>query len=92
MVRRVLFLAVVLGCAQWGCQSDAAAICEMLKACNLLPTDPDDPKKSLTEAHCESQVDNELGSGSRDKCADCVDSHACGEIRDACRSVCNPPY
>lgn len=85
-------MVAILGCAQWGCQSDAAAICEKLESCNLLPKDDEDPKKSLTETRCESQLENELGDADQERCADCVDSHSCEEIQSECRKVCNPPY
>jgi hypothetical protein len=92
---RALLLWVALGAAPLaGCKSDAAAICEKLDACHLLPkggptkTDPD----GFQENDCEYQVENELQPSMRAKCADCVDGHACGEIVNACRSVCNPPY
>ena len=92
-VRRAFFLAVLLGAAS-GCTSDEAAICEKLDACNLLPEgkptkhDPD----GFGEDDWESQVENELGEAEREKCAECVEGHSCGEIQAACRDVCNPPY
>ena len=82
------------GGALLGCQSDQGEICEKLDACHLLPKGP--PTKSdpdgFQENDCESQVENELNESARSKCADCVSSHACGEIQDACRASCNPPY
>lgn len=77
-----------------GCKSDATEICERLDSCKLLPkgqpttADPD----GFGENDCEFQVENELDTHHREKCADCVTSHACDQIQDACRTLCNPPY
>ena len=69
-------------------------MCRELDACNLLPEGK--PTKNDRDGFgaddCESQVENELSEAEREKCAECVDGHACGEIQDACRDVCNPPY
>jgi len=94
-VKRPIFwvLAALLGGAAGGCKSDQTTICERLKECNLFPTgtSPQEPN-GFGEKDCEYQVENELDSSHRDKCSDCVTKHACTEIQDACRTVCNPPY
>src|SRR3954463_4373049 len=77
-----------------GCKSDAAEICERLGSCNLLPKGPPttaDPG-GVGQNDCEFQVENELDTHHQDKCADCVTSHPCDQIQDACRTLCNPPY
>jgi hypothetical protein len=73
-----------------GCQSDSAAICEKLFDCNLLHDEAPSSENPPGFSHdvCESQVDNELSESLVEQCADCVDSHSCAEIPDACRSVC----
>jgi len=90
----LLVWAVLAGGALGGCKSDEAIICEKLDACHLLPSGP--PTKSdpdgFQENDCEYQVANELKPSARDKCAECVSSHSCGEIQNACRATCNPPY
>ena len=94
-VKRPIFfvLAGLLGGLSAGCKSDQAVICERLDECHLFPsgTSPQEPN-GFGEKDCEYQVENELNSSYRDKCANCVSKHACGEIQDACRAVCNPPY
>lgn len=94
MKRRILLvLAALVAGVTGGCKSDEATICERLDDCKLFPssTSPQEPN-GLTEKNCEYQVENELSSSDRDRCANCVGGHACGEIRAACKDVCNPPY
>jgi hypothetical protein len=77
------FLAfwVVLGT---GCQSDAGEICSRLEECHLLPTGDYDTDK------CEDQVEQKVGKKRREQCAECVSEKECGQIKEACRSVCAP--
>jgi hypothetical protein len=93
-VRRVFFFAVFLGVGAWGCKSDEATICEKLDECNLLPEGQPtkNDKDGFQVDDCERQVENELGKAERERCAECVTSHSCAEIQDACRTDCNPPY
>lgn len=94
-VKRPVFwlLAALLGGAAGGCKSDEAVICEKLDDCHLFPagTSAQLPH-GFTEKDCEYQVKSELDPDAREKCSKCVSEHACAEIQDACRGVCNPPY
>jgi hypothetical protein len=67
-----------------GCQSDAGEICARLEECQLLPDG------NFDEDKCEDQVEQKVGKKRREQCAECVSEHECGQIRDACRSVCTP--
>jgi hypothetical protein len=67
-----------------GCQSDAGEICGRLEECKLLPTGDYDTDK------CEDQVEQKVGKKRREQCAECVSEKECGQIKDACRSVCAP--
>jgi hypothetical protein len=86
--------AALASCLAGGCKSNATEICERLDSCHLLPkgqpTTADPNGFGVND--CEFQVENELDTSYREKCADCVSSHACEQIQDACRAVCNPPY
>jgi hypothetical protein len=73
------FLLVVTGC-----QSDAGEICARLEECKLFPTGDFDADK------CEDQVEQKVGKKRREQCAECVSEKECGQIKDACRSVCSP--
>jgi hypothetical protein len=86
--------AALVGALTGGCKSNAVEICERLDSCHLLPKGeptPADPN-GFGVNDCEYQVENELDTSYREKCADCVASHDCNQIQDACRAVCNPPY
>jgi hypothetical protein len=85
--RVLLVWAALAGGALVGCKSDEAIICEKLDACHLLQKGP-----HFQETDCEYQVENELKPSARDSCAECVSNHQCGEIVNACRTTCNPPY
>jgi hypothetical protein len=94
-VNRPVFwlFALLLGGAAGGCKSDEAVICQKLDDCHLFPTGTSAQlPKGFSEQDCEYQVKNELNSDFREKCSRCVSEHACGEIQDACRTVCNPSY
>jgi hypothetical protein len=82
--------AALCGAFSAGCQSDAGAICEKLFDCKLLHDEApsSDNPPGFSEDVCQSQVDNELSDGQQEQCAECVDSHGCGEISESCRSVC----
>jgi hypothetical protein len=67
-----------------GCESDAGEICGRLEECHLLPDGNFDADK------CEDQVEQKVGKKRREQCAECVSEHECGQIQDACRSVCAP--
>ncbi len=77
-----------------GCKSEEAVICERLDDCHLLPNAPPTSQnpEGFHEKDCEVQVQSELGESNRDKCSDCVSTHSCDTLQDACRAVCNPPY
>jgi hypothetical protein len=83
----LLVWAALAGGFLGGCKSNEAIICEKLDACHLLQKGA-----HFQESDCEAQVANELSPGARDKCAECVSDHSCGEIVAACRDSCNPPY
>ncbi|HEV8549452.1 MAG TPA: hypothetical protein VGQ57_10495, partial [Polyangiaceae bacterium] len=85
---------VVGGALSVGCKSDASVICGKLYACHLLhdeaPT-KDNPQ-GFTEDVCKSQVESELGDSQQERCADCTDTAACGEVQSKCRADCEAVY
>jgi hypothetical protein len=89
-----LVALAVSGSVTAGCKSEEAVICERLDDCHLLPSAPpaSTTHEGLSEKDCEVQVRSELDDSNRDKCSDCVSSHSCDTLQDACRAVCNPPY
>jgi hypothetical protein len=82
--RRPLLVAL-LALLGSGCQSDAAAICERLASCHLLPTG-----NGFDEKTCEGQVQSELSDQDRSDCADCVSAHGCSDIVTTCHGPCAP--
>jgi hypothetical protein len=81
--------ALLLGA---GCESDAGEICARLRECHLLPevaATKSDPE-GYTVGDCEDQVEQKVGKKRREQCAECVSEKECGQIKDACRSVCSP--
>jgi hypothetical protein len=84
VVGRRFFWACLLLVVGTGCQSDAGEICGRLDECHLLPNGNFDTDK------CEDQVEQKVGKARREQCAECVSEHECGQIQDACRSVCTP--
>lgn len=67
-----------------GCQSDAGEICARLEECNILR------EFGLDADKCEDQAEQKVGKKRREQCAECVSEKECGQIKDACRSVCAP--
>jgi hypothetical protein len=66
-----------------GCTNNAAAICERLKECDLLPN-----KYSLVA--CENDVSRDLSEDQQADCSACLERKACKEAVEECTSDCAP--
>ena len=83
VIRRCLLPRALLAClAVLGCASDESVVCDRLAECDLLD--------GLSKAECEEQAQGQVPEDRLSKCAECVEDKDCDDIKDDCRSLCEP--